>query len=159
VAECNHNYRKAPFSKYGGPASIVAPGQDIVSCGIKDDYIYVPKNGTSMAAPFVVGILALFVGYEGLDSDAYTAYSRLAANRIPEVITGFPDNPPTANDVVDFGWNNPNKTQMHRTRMPRPSLRQSCQLRRLSARGGAGKPTLLSLVANWRIRSIHAARD
>lgn len=62
-----------------------------------------------MTAPFVVGTMALFVGYEQIQDDVAKVYSRLAANQVSGALCGFPANPLTVNQLVDIGWNNPNK--------------------------------------------------
>ncbi|NEO31446.1 MAG: S8 family serine peptidase [Symploca sp. SIO3C6] len=51
----------APFSTYGKQVDFVAPGTDIYSTYIKDDYAF--STGTSHAAPFVSGAVALLKSY------------------------------------------------------------------------------------------------
>jgi subtilisin family serine protease len=47
------------FSSRGKEIAVAAPGQDITSCWLSDGYATV--SGTSMAAPFVAGVLALYI--------------------------------------------------------------------------------------------------
>ncbi|MGK7916081.1 MAG: S8 family serine peptidase [Prochloraceae cyanobacterium] len=51
----------APFSTYGKQVDFVAPGTDIYSSYIEDDYAF--STGTSHAAPFVAGAVALLKSY------------------------------------------------------------------------------------------------
>lgn len=50
------------FSSRGAQIAVAAPGQDITSCWLANGYATV--SGTSMAAPFVAGVLALYVSAE-----------------------------------------------------------------------------------------------
>ncbi|MFE8696454.1 S8 family serine peptidase [Cytobacillus sp. FJAT-53684] len=61
VGAVNNRNEKSSFSHYGDELEFVAPGEKILSTysGIENhDYTYL--NGTSMAAPFVTGIAALY---------------------------------------------------------------------------------------------------
>ncbi|MBP0001234.1 MAG: S8 family serine peptidase [Cyanobacteria bacterium SID2] len=51
----------APFSTYGKQVDFVAPGTDIYSTYVNEDYAF--STGTSHAAPFVTGAVALLKSY------------------------------------------------------------------------------------------------
>ncbi|MBQ8260961.1 MAG: S8 family serine peptidase [Lachnospiraceae bacterium] len=51
------SYRITNFSCVGDRVDILAPGVDIYSCGVSENYVY--KGGTSMATPHVSGALGL----------------------------------------------------------------------------------------------------
>lgn len=62
VAALDRNDALAPYSNYGlGSVDAGAPGSDILSCSMDSDSSYVAHSGTSMAAPHVVGVLALMM--------------------------------------------------------------------------------------------------
>jgi subtilisin family serine protease len=51
---------RAQFSNYGQCLDLFAPGYEIVSAGISSDTATAMKNGTSMAAPLVAGVVAVY---------------------------------------------------------------------------------------------------
>lgn len=57
VSAVDNSYNKASFSNYGSTVMVAAPGVDIISTVPDNSYEY--RNGTSMAAPTVVGIAAM----------------------------------------------------------------------------------------------------
>lgn len=62
VGALERDRRMATFSNPAGDRPypfVVAPGTDIYSTGIAGDYLY--KSGTSMAAPYVAGVVALML--------------------------------------------------------------------------------------------------
>ncbi|MEN8218885.1 MAG: S8 family serine peptidase, partial [Pseudomonadota bacterium] len=69
VAATDHNDNLASFSNYGFSAvDLGAPGVNILSTTLNNTYGF--KNGTSMAAPFVSGVAALFLAeYSDLTHD------------------------------------------------------------------------------------------
>ncbi|MBI3871874.1 MAG: S8 family serine peptidase [candidate division Zixibacteria bacterium] len=60
VASTNSGDGLSSFSNYGGPVDICAPGSNIIST-VSNHYVpgYAIYNGTSMAAPHVVGLVGL----------------------------------------------------------------------------------------------------
>lgn len=61
VASSNNRDRKSDFSNYGTWIDITAPGSDIISTIINNNYTF--ESGTSMACPHVSGVAALIVSY------------------------------------------------------------------------------------------------
>ena len=62
VGAINKDNKKAKFSYYGNSLEFVAPGEEINSTYIQNPStkLYATSSGTSMAAPFVTGIAALY---------------------------------------------------------------------------------------------------
>ena len=52
--------QRAPFSNWGSCVDMHAPGYEILSAGIASDTASRELNGTSMAAPLVAGVLAVY---------------------------------------------------------------------------------------------------
>lgn len=100
-------YKKASFSNYGPSVKIIAPGQDIISASNTDSIALVSKSGTSMASPMVAGIMAIYIGWEGIDNNVDAVVSRLMKNAIPNILTGFDSTTP--NIFANSGINNPKK--------------------------------------------------
>ncbi len=60
VGAVDRNYRRANFSNYGDFLDVVAPGVDIYTTNLNNQY-HSSFSGTSAAAPFVSGIAALML--------------------------------------------------------------------------------------------------
>jgi subtilisin family serine protease len=107
VAACNQDFTAWQESNHGQYVSIVAPGQYIRSSGYTDDFAFGTDSGTSFAAAFVAGTMAIMVGFESIQNDADGVYARLQQNVLSNAVSGFPAG--TVNNLVNTGINNPYK--------------------------------------------------
>ncbi|KAL9111316.1 MAG: hypothetical protein Q9227_004193 [Pyrenula ochraceoflavens] len=107
VASCDAHYRKSSFSNYGKDVHFIAPGEDILSWSAASDTAYDWRSGTSMAAPAVAAMLAIFVSYESLSYNAFLAVQRLLDNAVMNITSGFSEETP--NRLANSGLNNPDK--------------------------------------------------
>ena len=83
------------YSNYGACLDLFAPGQSILSAGLASDSAVVSKSGTSMAAPHVAGVAAV---YRAANPSANPAAVALAIN-----------NSVTSGVVTSLGAGSPNK--------------------------------------------------
>ena len=76
VGAVDRNGEICDFSSRGKEIVVAAPGEDITSTWLSDGYATI--SGTSMAAPFVVGVLALYLSYkkDATREDIMTALER-----------------------------------------------------------------------------------
>ena len=87
VGAVDNNKRRAWFSSYGPELDVVAPGVNILSTW-NESINYNRQNGTSMAAPFVSGAIALLLSREpGLD--VFQVRERLIASSEPLGASSF----------------------------------------------------------------------
>jgi serine protease len=80
VAATNDLGERAEFSNYGEVVDIAAPGEDIISTMSDGDLgvgspTYESKTGTSMAAPYVAGVVALMINNNTLTHERFLILS------------------------------------------------------------------------------------
>ena len=68
VGATNGKDKKARFSNNGAWISVAAPGESIISCGNSTPSAYVSLSGTSMAAPFVTGLISYLLSFDNAHS-------------------------------------------------------------------------------------------
>jgi subtilisin family serine protease len=62
VGSIGHVDRRSNFSNWGACLDVFAPGEVVLSAGIASDTAIAYSDGTSMAAPHVAGVAALYLG-------------------------------------------------------------------------------------------------
>ncbi|KAG8798347.1 subtilisin-like serine protease, partial [Serendipita sp. 399] len=90
----------ATFSNTGVNVDLLAPGQDVLSCGVDNDAALKNLSGTSMATPHVAGIAALIMGTEGKLSPA-DLKQRILSRTVSGVVGGI--NTATSNILANSG--------------------------------------------------------
>ncbi|HEV8592944.1 MAG TPA: S8 family serine peptidase [Pyrinomonadaceae bacterium] len=90
----------APFSNYGTCVDLAAPGYAIVSAGITSDTATASKNGTSMSAPIVAGVVAAYRASNPSASPA-TVFQVISNATTNGVLTGM--RPETQNKLL-YSW-------------------------------------------------------
>lgn len=65
------------------------------------DDVYTRFSGTSMAAPAVSAVMAIYVGWQFLVGDTMAAKDLMNANKLDGAISNFP--PPTTQALVNTG--------------------------------------------------------
>ena len=85
VGASNDRGEVAPFSTFGGHVSLIAPGVNVYSAYLDDKYV--ASSGTSQAAPFVAGAIALIKSFalslgKKLNNDHITYLLKQTSDRI-----------------------------------------------------------------------------
>lgn len=94
VAASNSSDERSDFSNVGACVDIFAPGSSITSAWHTSNTATATKNGTSMAAPHVTGVAALFLetNYSASVSEVTSAIMQnSSANRISDAGAGTPN--------------------------------------------------------------------
>lgn len=99
VGAVDRNGNACEFSSRGKEILVAAPGQDITSTWLGDGYACI--SGTSMAAPFVAGVLALYVSAHG------KANAKQAVHALSQ--TSRDAGPPGRDDTYGWGLLDPQK--------------------------------------------------
>lgn len=86
VAAIDEQYKRPYFSSYGKAVKVAAPGVDILTTTLSDNYE--EESGTSMSAPIVAGIAAMMKAQN----------PSLTPNQIASILNS------SAMDVIDKGW-------------------------------------------------------
>lgn len=78
-------------SNYGDVDYILSAQRVRGPSGSSDTNLHI-DSGTSAASPLLAGIMAIFVGYEGLNKpgDVATVYDRVKTNSVEGIISGIP---------------------------------------------------------------------
>lgn len=78
--------QRAPYSNYGSCLDLFAPGTDIETDGTLNDTATVTLSGTSLAAPYVTGVAALYLAFHPSATPAQVS-SALVNMSTPGIVT------------------------------------------------------------------------
>lgn len=126
VSACDENGQEAAFSTGGGHVSFMAPGTNIFSTFPPDGYAF--SSGTSQAAPFVAGGIALLKSY-ALQHDR-----TLSDSQVKYLLTRTTDRPGRQYKTPKGGYGNVN-------------MLDAMKLLDYLLKSGKGKPANVSSVA------------
>lgn len=110
VGSTDKDYKRSGFSNWGSHINVFGPGSDIISASITGGLDkWVKMSGTSMATPFVAGILATFVSVDGCRYGENT-YATSAYNCVYDSVTNLPwPGEYTTSRFATSGLNTPGK--------------------------------------------------
>lgn len=89
VGSSNIFNARSNWSNYGSCVDIYAPGHDIYSAIHTGDFAYTRYNGTSMAAPHVAGVVALYLESNPTASPA-DVHAAIVSNATENAVTNVP---------------------------------------------------------------------
>lgn len=112
VGAVNRDGHVCDFSARGKEVLVVAPGEDVTSTWVNGEYATV--SGTSMAAPFVAGVLALFASRVRRDGGKMT--QDMARRALEETCRDA--GPPGRDDHYGWGLLDPSSLVLHGARLP-----------------------------------------
>lgn len=84
---------------------MIAPAKDIVLAHKESDQSTRVGSGTSYSSPIVAGVLAIYVGWEKIQSDTPKVVQRMGSNALLTVVDNIPDTS-TANRFIASGIHN-----------------------------------------------------